>query len=255
MPAALSGFYEPAPALAMILNKRWGVALIELPRSIDDYLNGASRLARRRIKHAKECGYTFTRIDPHGRIDEILAVNRSASDRQGRPMHPHYFDEETVEVFHPLSQRVRRRRCRGRGSGIHLRAGLRRGGVHRAVVRPRQCARAGRDVPIDLGVVDCLIGVRGDHADPDLAHVRHVPRSLARHAPLQARHRLSGIQGLLVLARLAAAIGPPCAPRSDGRPTTTRITLATRPQGRMQALSTASRPSHPAVATRFDRRD
>ncbi len=82
------------------------MALDPAPRSIDDYLNRTSRLARRRIKHAKECGYTFTRIDPHDRIDEILTVNRSASERQGRPMHPHYFDEETVRGFFAHSANV-----------------------------------------------------------------------------------------------------------------------------------------------------
>ena len=151
----------------LIQNKRWGVALIELPRSIDDYLNGTSRLARRRIKHAKECGYTFTRIDPHNRIDEILAVNRSASERQGRPMHPHYFDEETVRRYFTHSADV---------FGV-----VDAEDVVQAYICVRVCGEVacierllGHANALEqgvmylsiVGVVDWLIEVRGDHASP-----------------------------------------------------------------------------------------
>jgi hypothetical protein len=83
----------------LIQNKRWGVALIRLPDAIGDYDRRISRLARRRIKHAKQSGFTFTRIDPLVRLEEVLAVNRSASERQGLPMHPDYFEEETVRRY------------------------------------------------------------------------------------------------------------------------------------------------------------
>ena len=151
----------------LIQNKRWGVALIELPRSIDNYLNGTSRLARRRIKHAKKCGYTFNRIDPHHRIDEILAVNRSASERQGRPMHPDYFDEETVRRFFTHSANV---------FGV-----VDAEDVVQAYITVRVCGEVacierllGHADALEqgvmylaiLGVVDWLLEVRGDHANP-----------------------------------------------------------------------------------------
>ena len=59
----------------LIQNKRWGVALIELPRSIDDYLKRTSRLARRRIKHAKECGYS----------SPALTLKIASRDPDGQP--------------------------------------------------------------------------------------------------------------------------------------------------------------------------
>ena len=143
------------------------MALIELPRSVDDYLNGTSRLARRRIKHAKERGYTFTRIDPQDRIEEILAVNRSANERQGRPMHPHYFDEETVRRYFTHSSNV---------FGV-----VDADDVVQAYICVRVCGEVacierllGHADALEhgvmylsiLGVVDWLIGVRGDQANP-----------------------------------------------------------------------------------------
>ncbi len=83
----------------LIQNKAWGVALIRLPDTVEEYQRQISRLARRRIKHAREAGHVVTRIDPLSRVAEVLAVNRSASERQGRPMHPAYFDEQVVRDY------------------------------------------------------------------------------------------------------------------------------------------------------------
>ncbi len=80
----------------VIQNKKWGVALAELPDHSEDYRRRASRLLRRRVKHATEAGFTFTRINATERIDEMMAVNRSAEERQGQPIHPDYLDKPTV---------------------------------------------------------------------------------------------------------------------------------------------------------------
>ena len=151
----------------LIQNKRWGVALIKLPRSIDDYLKETSRLTRRRIKHAKQSGYRFTRIDPQDRIDEVLRVNRSASERQGRPMHPHYFDEETVRRYFTHSANV---------FGV-----VDAEDVVQAYITVRDCGEVacmerllghadaleqGVMYLLVLGVVDWLIKARGDQANP-----------------------------------------------------------------------------------------
>ena len=41
-------------------------------------------------------GFTFARLDPLTRLDEVLAINGSAEERQGQPMHPAYMDEQAV---------------------------------------------------------------------------------------------------------------------------------------------------------------
>jgi hypothetical protein len=83
----------------LIQNKKWGVALAEVPERLEDYKRQTSRLMRRRVKHATEAGYTFARIDAAERFDEMMAVNRSADERQGRPIHPDYLDEPTVRRY------------------------------------------------------------------------------------------------------------------------------------------------------------
>ena len=83
----------------VIQNKRWGVALVALPERPEDYPRQVSRLMRRRVKRATEAGFTFVQVDPVQRLDEILAINRSSAERQGRPMHADYFDEEAVRQY------------------------------------------------------------------------------------------------------------------------------------------------------------
>jgi hypothetical protein len=81
----------------LIQNKRWGVALLPIPESYDDYLRGPMRAhLRKQIGRARRAGYSVARLDAVARLDEVLAINRSADQRQGRPMHPAYFDDEKV---------------------------------------------------------------------------------------------------------------------------------------------------------------
>ena len=91
--------HAPHARWKLIQNKKWGVALAEVPERTEDYKRQTSRLMRRRVKHATEAGLTFSRIDAMERIDEMLAVNRSADERQGRPIHPDYLDEPTVRRY------------------------------------------------------------------------------------------------------------------------------------------------------------
>ena len=155
------------PRWRLIQNTRWGVALIELPATIDDYVRGISRQARRGIKRAKESGFAFMPIDPLTRIDEVLAVNHSASERQGRPMHRAYFNEETLRSYFSRSADV---------FGVMDQAG-----VLRAYICVRLCgevacierllghADALEDGVMYLlvqGVVDWVIKQRGGGAQP-----------------------------------------------------------------------------------------
>lgn len=86
--------------LRLIQNKRWGVALLPIPHQYDDYLRDPRRAhLRKQVGRAGRAGFTFSRVDPVSRLEELLAINRSAMERQGRPMHPAYFDEETVRRY------------------------------------------------------------------------------------------------------------------------------------------------------------
>ena len=88
------------PRWRFIQNKKWGVALASVPERPEEYRTEVSRLMRRRVKRASEAGYKVGRIDPAARIPEIMAINHSASERQGQPIHPDYLDESEVRAFH-----------------------------------------------------------------------------------------------------------------------------------------------------------
>ncbi len=67
--------------------KRWGVALLRLPTSFDDYLAGPPRKAvRQNRRRAEAAGFRYAIVDPHDHLDEIVEINRSAPVRQGRAM-------------------------------------------------------------------------------------------------------------------------------------------------------------------------
>jgi hypothetical protein len=87
--------------LRIIQNKRWGVALLPIPESFEEeYLRDPRRAhLRKQVSRADRAGYTFARFDPRPRLQEVLAINRSAPERQGSAMHPAYFDEETVRRY------------------------------------------------------------------------------------------------------------------------------------------------------------
>lgn len=88
------------PRLKVIQAKRWGVALLPIPESFDAYLRNPHRShLRREYNRATRTGLSFARIDPLARLDEILAINRSSTTRQGQPMHPDYFDADTVRTY------------------------------------------------------------------------------------------------------------------------------------------------------------
>jgi hypothetical protein len=81
----------------LIQNKRWGVALLPIPESYDDYLSNPGRAHLRKMAgRAARAGFTVARVDPLARLDEVLAINRSTDERQGQQMHPDYFDKEKV---------------------------------------------------------------------------------------------------------------------------------------------------------------
>lgn len=90
-------FTAPHPRWRLIQNKRWGVALLPVPERFDDYFKDPQRAhLRKQVSRATRAGFTFDRLSPTDRLGEIMAINRSAGERQGRPMHPDYMDEDAV---------------------------------------------------------------------------------------------------------------------------------------------------------------
>lgn len=78
--------------------KRWGVALIRLPATMDEYLAGSSReLLRRKRRAAEKGGFRYAQVAAADHIDEILAINLSSPTRQGRSLPGYYLDREHVE--------------------------------------------------------------------------------------------------------------------------------------------------------------
>jgi hypothetical protein len=95
--AAYRAFTARHPRFRMTSAKRWGVALVSVPDSFDDYATGSAKAyLRRQIRRAEKAGYRFTPVNPNERIDEILEINQSAPSRQGRAMAESYVDRNRV---------------------------------------------------------------------------------------------------------------------------------------------------------------
>ena len=94
--AVFDAFTAPHPRFRVTSAKRWGVALLRLPASAEAYSSATSRLVRRRRKHAEDAGYRYALVAPLPYLDDIIAVNRSAPSRQGRPMGAKFQDRGYV---------------------------------------------------------------------------------------------------------------------------------------------------------------
>lgn len=94
--AVYRAFTARHPRFKVTAAKRWGVALLRLPATHDEYLRSASRLVRRRRARAIATGFRYVTVSPMAHLDEILEINHSAPSRQGRPMQPSYLDREQV---------------------------------------------------------------------------------------------------------------------------------------------------------------
>lgn len=79
-------FTQMHPRYRVIRNKVWGVALLALPDTFEEYLRGKDKQAlRTNRKHALAQGYYCDQFLPTEHLSEILAVNRSKPARQGVP--------------------------------------------------------------------------------------------------------------------------------------------------------------------------
>jgi hypothetical protein len=88
------------PTLKVVSAGGFGAALMPVPASLEDYLRGGSRaLLRRKRRLALDAGLTFTAFYGPDRLDDILAIHRSAPVRQSQPMHSAYLDERAVGLY------------------------------------------------------------------------------------------------------------------------------------------------------------
>jgi|tagenome__1003787_1003787.scaffolds.fasta_scaffold20907356_2 hypothetical protein len=91
----LRSFRRPHPRYRVVGRNAVGAALLPLDdfADVDEYLAGL-RYARRRVRRAARLGYTVGTFDPRERRGELLAINTSLPERQGRPMDAGYVDAE-----------------------------------------------------------------------------------------------------------------------------------------------------------------
>lgn len=80
----------------LVRRKRWGIALLQLPDTFSEFYDAPDRsLLRRKARRADKKGYRYGRFLAKSKLDELLAVNASAPERQGRPMDEPYLDADT----------------------------------------------------------------------------------------------------------------------------------------------------------------
>jgi hypothetical protein len=91
-----AAFSARHPRIRIIPSKRWGVGLLRLPDTFDAYLREVSTSVRRGRKRALDRGYRFELVRPLAHLDDIIEVNRSAPERQGRAMEAWYVDPDRI---------------------------------------------------------------------------------------------------------------------------------------------------------------
>lgn len=93
-------FTRQHPRYKIIPNKKYGVALLPLPETFDQYISGKPRQAlRTNRKHALQAGYTFSAFASAEHLTTIHKINLSSPTRQGRVMESDYLDLDAVARF------------------------------------------------------------------------------------------------------------------------------------------------------------
>lgn len=93
-------FTKPHPRYKIIKNKRWGVAIIEMPSSFELYLKGKNKQALRTNRRKSiKAGYFFAIFNPMELVPEIMDINMSSYSRQGRRMNEAYTNEAEVNKW------------------------------------------------------------------------------------------------------------------------------------------------------------
>lgn len=93
-------FTRPHRKYFLIRNKVWGVALLPLPDTFEEYLKGKEKQALRTNRnHAIKEGFRFEVFCPSDYLQDILDINLSAPLRQGREMNEGYTEEQKVSLW------------------------------------------------------------------------------------------------------------------------------------------------------------
>jgi hypothetical protein len=93
-------FSSPHPQFPLIPRKSLGAAMINLQGSCADYRRSKLRdLAKRKLKSATQRKYSYAKIDAVSAIDQIMEINVSRPERQGRPMPSLYFSRSKFEMI------------------------------------------------------------------------------------------------------------------------------------------------------------
>jgi hypothetical protein len=90
-------FTKRHPRFKVTSNKRWGVGLLAIPDTYEEYIAGGSRRElRRRVRHAQSHGLRHAPVDAKQHLDHIVEINQSSPERQGRAMPASYLDRDAV---------------------------------------------------------------------------------------------------------------------------------------------------------------
>lgn len=93
-------FTKPHPRYKIIQNKKWGVAIQQIPNSFVEYLGGRQKQALRTNRNrCLRKGYYFDSFPAGNLLSEIMQINTSLPLRQGRQMNPAYIDKSVVEKW------------------------------------------------------------------------------------------------------------------------------------------------------------
>lgn len=94
-----STFNERHPNFPLMRRKTFGAAMREIP-SREQILDGPQfATTRRAVRKAEKAGYTFRSMRAADYFEQIIAVNRSSEERQGRPISLSYTDLKQVEAY------------------------------------------------------------------------------------------------------------------------------------------------------------
>ncbi len=88
-------FTGPHPRFPFIQYKVYGMALLRLPPSFEEYLS-THKGVRKSRKQSQNAGYTFHSLNAMEHYEDILAINQSSQTRQGERMFKNYIDPNLV---------------------------------------------------------------------------------------------------------------------------------------------------------------
>jgi hypothetical protein len=92
-------FTERHPKFPLMRRNTFGTALQKMPVSDKVLGGGAYKTMRSNIRKAQKSGYVFRSIRPENYYDDIMAINLSSVERQGKVMDASYTDISAVKAY------------------------------------------------------------------------------------------------------------------------------------------------------------